>query len=89
MVDNNLLEYLAVFIENGSLLKASEALHVSQPSMSKAMQKLENQLGIPIFDRKANKISLNDNGKKLLPYIVKPRRKMRQRQQVKDGRRFI
>lgn len=70
MIDNNLLEYLNVFIESGSLLKASEFLHLSQPSLSKAMQKLEDQLGITIFDRKANKISLNENGKKLLPYIL-------------------
>ena len=70
MIDNNLLEYLATFIEYGSLLKASEVLHISQPSMSKAMQKLENQLGITIFDRKANKISLNENGQKILPYIT-------------------
>lgn len=70
MIDNNLLEYLAAFIEYGSLLKASEVLHISQPSMSKAMQKLENQLGITIFDRKANKISLNENGQKILPYIT-------------------
>ncbi len=69
MLDNNLLEYLLVYYEEGSLLKASERLHISQPSLSKAMQKLENELDVCLFERKANKISLNEIGKELLPYM--------------------
>lgn len=69
MIDANLLEYLYVFSKEGSLLKASEILHLSQPSLSKAMQKLEAELGITIFSRSKNKIALNENGKALLPYI--------------------
>lgn len=69
MVDYMLLEYLLVFYEEGSLLKASEKLCISQPSLSKGMQKLEEQLGINIFNRTPNKISLNSNGEKMLPYI--------------------
>lgn len=68
MIDNYLLYYLIVFSEVGSLLKASEILNLSQPSLSKAMQKLEDELEIPIFTRTGNKISLNDNGLKILSY---------------------
>lgn len=69
MIDASLLEYLYVFSKEGSLLKTSEVLHISQPSLSKAMQKLEADLGITIFNRSKNKIVLNENGKTLLPYI--------------------
>ncbi len=69
IVDDKLLEYLLAFYEYKSLSKASEVLHISQPSLSKGMQKLESQLGIRIFDRKANKISLNEAGYTILPYV--------------------
>ena len=69
MIDTYLLEYLMAFYEEGSLLKASEKLHVSQPSLTRAMQKLESQLGLTIFDRDVNKISLNENGKNLIDYV--------------------
>ena len=51
MIDSQLLSYLIVFSETGSLLKSSEILHLSQPSLSKAMQTLEAELYLTIFDR--------------------------------------
>ena len=69
MIDNKLLEYLIVFYKEGSLLKASEVLHLSEPSLSKAMKSLEDEFGLNIFDRKKNKLSLNEDGLKLLPFI--------------------
>ncbi len=68
MIDSELLNYLIVFSETGSLLKAGEILNLSQPSLSKAMRKLEAQLGLTIFDRTANKMTLNDDGKEVLYY---------------------
>ncbi len=68
MIDNYLLEYFLAFQEEGSLLKASEKLHVSQPSLSRAMQKLESELDVALFERNANKIALNENGKILMDY---------------------
>lgn len=44
MIDNKLLEYLIVFYKEGSLLKASEVLHLSEPSLSKAMKYLKMKL---------------------------------------------
>lgn len=70
MIDNKLLEYLVVFSKTGSLLKTSELLYISQPSLTKGMQKLENELGIKIFERTGNKITLNENGLKILPYAI-------------------
>ncbi len=68
MIDSELLFYLIVFSETGSLLKSSELLHLSQPSLSRAMQKLEAELDLTLFDRSANKITLNENGKEILSY---------------------
>ena len=48
MIDSLLLSYLVVFAQVGSLSKAGEILHLSQPSLSKAMQKLEAELDLTI-----------------------------------------
>lgn len=69
MIESYLLEYFMAVYEEGTILKASEKLHVSQPSVTKAMQKLEYELDIHLFDRQPNKITLNSNGKILVEYI--------------------
>lgn len=69
MIETYLLEYLKAFYEEGSLMQASLKLNVSQPSLTRAMQKLELELGCTIFDRTGNKISLNNNGIVLMDYV--------------------
>jgi DNA-binding transcriptional LysR family regulator len=44
---------LLMVIEKGSLGKAAEALRISQPAMTKSIRRLEEQLGVPLFDRGA------------------------------------
>ena len=41
---------------------AAGQLHLSQPALSRSMQKLEEELQVTLFDRKKNKIALNQNG---------------------------
>jgi len=44
---------LLAIIEQGSLGKAAESLHVSQPALTKSIRRLEEQLGVPLFYRDA------------------------------------
>jgi len=46
MIETYLLEQFEAFARCGTLLKASEELHISQPSLSRSMKKLENELGV-------------------------------------------
>lgn len=62
MIESYLLEQLAAVAENGTISAASEALHISQPSISRNMQKLEGILGVKLFDRTKNRVELNENG---------------------------
>lgn len=50
-MDPQKLLYLAAIIENGSLIKAAAQLNVSQPALSKSMDRLEHELGIKLLDR--------------------------------------
>ncbi|MGN1182120.1 MAG: LysR family transcriptional regulator [Faecalibacillus sp.] len=56
------LEHLIAFDQYQTLSKAANELHISQPVLTRSMQKLEEDLEVPLFIRTKNKISLNDNG---------------------------
>ena len=45
------LKYAVEIAKYGSISKASEALYVAQPNLSRAIKDLEKELGIVIFDR--------------------------------------
>ena len=68
MLETYLLEYLLAFDECGNLSMASKKLNVSQPSLTRAMQKLENELGTTLFLRTGNKIELNKVGKMVVKH---------------------
>ena len=63
MVENYLLEQFVAVAEHGTLSKASEGLHISQPSLTRSMKKLEDVLGVSLFHRENSKIALNETGK--------------------------
>ena len=66
MIELYLLENLYAVYEHKTLTLAAEKLHLTQPSLSRSMQKLEGILGVSLFDRQKNRIILNENGVLLL-----------------------
>ena len=70
MIELYLLEYLVKIHEFGNLTKASEALFISQPSLTRSMQKLESELGITLFNHTKNKITFNEAGELLYEYAL-------------------
>lgn len=71
MVEIFLLEQLVTFAKCGTLSKAAEELHITQPALSRSMKKLENEFGVSLFDREKSKISLNETGKIATYYAQK------------------
>lgn len=51
--------------------RASEILHISQPSLSHSITELERELGVPLFDKEGRRISLTKYGVQFLPYVEK------------------
>ena len=45
------LRYIVAIAEAGTLSGAAKALFISQPSLTKTVQELENEMGIKIFER--------------------------------------
>lgn len=68
MIENYLLDQLIAFAECGTLLSAAEKLHISQPSLSRSMHKIEDEFGVSLFNRSNSKITLNETGKVAVEY---------------------
>lgn len=56
------LKYFLAVARAGNFTRAAEELGVSQPTLSRAIQKLETQLGQPLFERKPREVALTDLG---------------------------
>lgn len=64
------LEYVVAVTRHGSLRKASEHLHLSQPALSEAVAKLEAELGVTLLDRRRQGSRISRQGRELLEHIV-------------------
>jgi DNA-binding transcriptional LysR family regulator len=67
-MDTQNLEAFLQVADLASFSAAAEALHLTQPAVSKRIAALEQQLGGPLFDRIGRKVSLTEAGRALLPH---------------------
>ena len=58
---HQMVEFLTIS-ELGNISRAADYLKVSQPALSKSMSRIEEELGIAVFDRKGRRISVNEAG---------------------------
>jgi len=61
-----LLDQFVVLARTKNFTRAAEELHLSQSALSRAIQKLEDQLGQPLFERKPREVVLTELGELLL-----------------------
>ena len=65
------LYYFKVIAEKENMSRAAETLHVSQPALSKTISKLENSLGVTLFERKKGRISLSPIGQEFYRQVAR------------------
>ncbi|AFQ59925.1 LysR family transcriptional regulator [Bacillus subtilis subsp. subtilis] len=56
------LEYFQTLARMQHVTKAAKSLSITQPALSRSIARLENHLGVPLFDRQGRSISLNQYG---------------------------
>lgn len=71
-------QQIIAFADQGTLSKAAEVLMISQPSLTRNMQSLEDDLGVQLFQRSKNKLILTETGK----YTVQQARKLLKQRQT-------
>ncbi len=69
-LDPRQLRAFLAIVDAGSLGMAAESLHVTQPALSRMVKRLEDQLGVPLFERRSTGMELTTFGEALLPHAT-------------------
>ncbi len=56
------LKYFLMVSREGNITKAAQLLHVTQPTLSRQLMKLEEELGVKLFERSSHSIVLTNDG---------------------------
>lgn len=67
-MDSDALNTFLVVQRSGGISSAAKALHRSQPAISRRIALLEQELGVPLFERVAGHTRLSDAGRVMVPY---------------------
>lgn len=65
------MEYVYAVYKAGSFSAAADKLYLSQPCLSAMVKKAEDQIGVPIFNRKTKPVSLTEYGEQYIAYVEK------------------
>ena len=57
------LKYVLALAREGSFSRAADTLHISQPSLSQYIKKIEQEIGLPLFERTNGDVRLTDAGR--------------------------
>lgn len=67
-MDINVLKYFKTIARIGNMSRAAIELHVSQPTLTVSMRKLEEQLGVSLFERSKKGVTLTPAGLQIYQY---------------------
>jgi len=68
VLEINQLRYFVAVVKTGRVTKAAEAMFVTPPSVSTAISRLEDELGVPLFIRRGRRLELTAQGKLFAVY---------------------
>ena len=80
------LQYIVAVADTGNFSRAAEAVHVSQPTLSAQVRKLEDTLGVAIFERAPRRVLPTEAGEVL---IASARRILAEAEQLRDTARAL
>lgn len=63
------LIYFKAVAEHGTMIKAAEVLHITQPGLTRSIKALEEELHIALFERRAGRLYLSEAGAAALKYV--------------------
>jgi len=79
------LEYFQALAKHQNFTKAADELALTQSALSRSIAKLEEEMGVPLFDRKVRGVTLNQYGEILLPYVNRVIQEINQaKQEIRD-----
>ncbi|MDQ6970914.1 MAG: LysR family transcriptional regulator [Mariprofundus sp.] len=78
------LKILEAIVANVSYTKAAKSLFMTQPAISMQVKQMEEQIGLPLFDRDGKKVSPTQAGRELLYYAENIRQQLEEASQVME-----
>lgn len=64
------LRYVIALAHERHFQRAAERVHITQPTLSQQIQKLEKELGAPLFERSNRQVRLTEAGERFLPHAT-------------------
>ena len=61
------LSYFLAVVDAGTVTAASELLHIAQPALSRQIKTLEQELKLPLFEPRGNRLALTPAGRAFVP----------------------
>lgn len=87
------LHYFLTVVREESITKASEVLHITQPTLSRQLSQMEEEIGVKLFQRGTRKISLTNEGillrrraEEILQLVDKTEKELIEQEEQVEGR---
>lgn len=88
-----ILRYFLAVAREESITKASEVLHITQPTLSRQLNQLEEETGVTLFNRGSRKISLTNEGillrrraEEIISLVDKTEKELMEQEELVDGK---
>lgn len=86
------LRYFLTIVQEESITKAAELLHITQPTLSRQIAQMEDEMGVKLFDRGTRKIVLTNEGlllrrraEEILELVDKTERELEEQNKMVEG----
>ncbi len=86
------LRYFLAVVREESITKAAEVLHITQPTLSRQLAQMEEEMGVKLFDRGTRKIVLTNEGlllrrraEEILELVDKTEKELTQQDEMVEG----
>jgi DNA-binding transcriptional LysR family regulator len=90
------LRYFLTVVREGGINRAAEVLHITQPTLSRQLSQLEDEVGVKLFHRGSRKITLTNEGillrrraEEILSLVDKTEKELIEQEDFVDGKIVI
>lgn len=90
------LRYFLTVVREGGINRAAEVLHITQPTLSRQLSQLEEEVGVKLFHRGARRITLTNEGillrrraEEILSLVDRTEKELTQQEELVEGRIVI
>lgn len=90
------LKYFLTVVHEGGINRAAEVLHITQPTLSRQLLQLEEEVGVKLFHRGARKITLTNEGillrrraEEILSLVDRTEKELTRQEELVEGRIVI